>query len=106
VEDNVDYLLIIGCLILSAFYSSSETAFFSLSKFQLKKLESSAKSSHKRILKLLKYPRRLLITILLGNTIVNIAAASVAASIALKMESEIFLVIEVVIRQGVSVWIK
>jgi CBS domain containing-hemolysin-like protein len=97
VEDNVDYLLIIGCLILSAFYSSSETAFFSLSKFQLKKLESSAKSSHKRILKLLKYPRRLLITILLGNTIVNIAAASVAASIALKMESEIFLVIEVVI---------
>jgi CBS domain containing-hemolysin-like protein len=102
VEDNVDYLLIIGCLILSAFFSSAETAFFSLSKFQLKKLETSNKSSNKRILKLLKYPRQLLITILLGNTIVNIAAASIAAGIALNFESdvmnkELFLVIEVVL---------
>ncbi|PID28813.1 MAG: hypothetical protein CSB55_03420 [Candidatus Cloacimonadota bacterium] len=100
---DLDYLLIIACLILSAFFSSAETAFFSLSKFQLKKMAQSGKASHKRILKLLRYPRRLLITILLGNTVVNIAAASAGAGIALKLAKslgrnpEVFLVAEVLI---------
>lgn len=76
-------LVIIGFLILSAFFSGSETAFFSLSKIHLKKLEKDEVRSAKRIIRLLSKPRELLIIILLGNTIVNVAASSTAALIAI-----------------------
>lgn len=76
---------IIGFLILSAFFSGSETAFFSLSKIQIKKLEKNKNKSSKRILRLLNNPKELLIIILLGNTIVNVAAASTAALIAIRV---------------------
>ncbi|MCK5052153.1 MAG: HlyC/CorC family transporter [Candidatus Cloacimonetes bacterium] len=76
---------IIGFLILSAFFSGSETAFFSLSKIQIKKLEKNNNKSSKRILRLLNNPKELLIIILLGNTIVNVAAASTAALIAIRV---------------------
>lgn len=73
------FLLIVLFILLSAFFSGSETAFFSLSKIQVKKLELQDSSQSGRILKLLKRPRKLLITILLGNTIVNVAASSFSA---------------------------
>ena len=82
---------IIGFLILSAFFSGSETAFFSLSKIQIKKLEMSNHKSSKRILRLLRNPKELLIIILLGNTIVNVAAASTAALIAINIGEKYFL---------------
>jgi len=66
---------------LSAYFSGSETAFFSLGKIQLKKLEMLDNSSSRRIVRLLKNPRQLLITILFGNTIVNVIASSIAAVI-------------------------
>lgn len=49
----------------------------------LKKLENSKKWSSKYVPQLLRHPQQLLITILLGNTIVNVTFASVAAMIAL-----------------------
>lgn len=78
-------LVIIGFLFLSAFFSGSETAFFSLTKIQLKKLEKLDSKSWKRIYQLLGNPRELLIIILLGNTIVNVAASSTAALIAIEL---------------------
>ncbi|MCD4828070.1 MAG: hemolysin family protein [Candidatus Cloacimonetes bacterium] len=78
------------CLCLSAFFSGSETAFFSLSKIQLKKIEKRRKASSRRILRLLRQPRMLLITILLGNTVVNIAAASLGALITLDIGLKLF----------------
>lgn len=78
-------LVIIGFLFLSAFFSGSETAFFSLTKIQLKKLEKLESKSWKRIHQLLGNPRELLIIILLGNTIVNVAASSTAALIAIEL---------------------
>ncbi len=96
---------IIGFLILSAFFSGSETAFFSLSKIQIKKLEKNDNKSSKRILRLLNNPKELLIIILLGNTIVNVAAASTAALIAieigekylLQFSQSLLMIIEIVI---------
>ncbi|MDD4309440.1 MAG: hemolysin family protein, partial [Candidatus Cloacimonetes bacterium] len=70
---------------LSAFFSSSETALFSLSRIYLKKLENSRSVSEKRILKLLKKPRHLLITLLLGNTFVNMAISSFGLLLALQV---------------------
>ncbi|MBN1326773.1 MAG: HlyC/CorC family transporter [Candidatus Cloacimonetes bacterium] len=82
-------LIIFGFLILSAFFSGSETAFFSLTKIQLKKLEKNRTSRIRRIFRLLKNPRELLIIILLGNTIVNVAASSTAALIAIRIGDKI-----------------
>jgi len=79
--NTLDYLNIILFLMLSAYFSGSETAFFSLGKIQLKKLEMLDNSSSRRIVRLLKNPRQLLITILFGNTIVNVIASSIAAVI-------------------------
>ena len=82
---NISFSLfsILGFLFLSAFFSGYETAFFSLSKLQLKKIEKEDTKYSRRIIRLLKKPRELLIIILLGNTIVNVAAASTAALISL-----------------------
>lgn len=74
--DDGSAFILIGLLLLSAFFSGSETAFFSLSRLYLKKLENSNTLGAKRILGLLRRPRRLLITLLLGNTFVNMAISS------------------------------
>jgi putative hemolysin len=84
-EDGSAFLLILLLLLLSAFFSGSETAFFSLSRIYLKKLEKKNTASARRILNLLRNPRRLLITILLGNTFANIAVSSLAALLAIQM---------------------
>jgi len=104
---NLNLLLIsiFGFLILSAFFSGSETAFFSLSKIQIKKLENNKNKSSKRIIRLLRNSKELLIIILLGNTIVNVAASSTAALIAINIgeshfqnfSQSIIMLIEIVI---------
>ena len=81
--DDGKSLYIIALILLSAFFSGSETALFSLSRIQLKKLENSNTDGAKRIIKLLRKPRRLLITLLLGNTFVNMALSSLATLLAL-----------------------
>ena len=86
--ESFPVISIVGFLIISAFFSGSETAFFSLSKIQIKKLEKSSSKSSKRILRLLSNPKELLIIILLGNTIVNVAASSTAALIAISIGEE------------------
>lgn len=69
--------------ILSAFFSGSEVSLFSLDRRRLKN-EIKQNSLIERYLEsLLEYPRRLLVTILIGNTIVNVAASIIAVSLAL-----------------------
>ena len=78
-EDMGSNIIILSVLLIfSALFSGSETAFFSLTKIHIKKLEKENSSVTKRINKLLKKTKQLLITILLGNTLVNIAATSIA----------------------------
>ncbi len=57
---------------ISAFAASSETAFFSLNRFQLRRLRDHYKRAFSRIKTLLARPSRLLVLILLINEIVNI----------------------------------
>ena len=68
-------------LTLSAFFSASETALFSLSRVQVQRLRESGGRSGRAIADLLATPRRLLTTILVGNECVNITFASLIASI-------------------------
>ncbi len=66
-------------LILSAFFSSTETAFFALTRAQIGAFPERQDRAGKRLTKLLKNPRRVLIVLLTGNTLVNISAATIAA---------------------------
>ena len=83
--DDGKAFIIIVLFALSAFFSGRETALFSLSRVYLKRLENSKSKSAKRILKLLKKPRELLITLLLGNTFVNLAISSFGTLLALQI---------------------
>jgi len=65
-------------LALSALFSSSETAFFSMSSFELLQLEEEYPVRGKRVRKLMENPDILLNGILLGNLVVNICATAVA----------------------------
>jgi len=84
VDDSSAYLLIL-LLGFSAFFSGTETAFFSLSRIYLKKLENNQTAASRRILALIRRPRRLLITLLLGNTFVNMAISSLATLLAISL---------------------
>ncbi len=64
-------------LCFSAFFSGSEASLFSLSKLKLKQI----KSRQNRIKRLLKEPHKLLSSILIGNTLVNIIASALATTI-------------------------
>ncbi|MFQ6083402.1 MAG: hemolysin family protein [Candidatus Aminicenantia bacterium] len=68
-------------LLLSAFFASSETAFISLDRYRLDYLVKKGNKKAKSVKKLLTYPDRLLATILIGNTFVNAATASLATFI-------------------------
>ena len=82
-------LIFFVLLLLSAFFSGSETAFFSINKVMAQKLGEENSVSSRRVVSLLKYPRRLLITILIGNTLVNVTAASVAALMVMRVAGQI-----------------
>ena len=88
--DSSKIFIILGLLLLSAFFSGSEAALFSLSRLFLKKIENSADSTSKRIVGLLRRPRQLLITILLGNTFANVALSSFAALMAMDLNDRNF----------------
>lgn len=73
----MDATVFIILLIASAFFSGSETAFLSIDKIRFKQIESINTSRARRVISLLKDPHKLLITILIGNTLVNVAASAV-----------------------------
>lgn len=63
-------------LTASAFFSSSETALFSLSRLELRELRRSGHPRAETLFALLEQPRKLIISILCGNEIINVAAAA------------------------------
>ncbi|MBF0252936.1 MAG: HlyC/CorC family transporter [Candidatus Omnitrophica bacterium] len=77
----MQYTIIFILLLFSAFFSGSETAFFSLSRLALKRFSASDKPKEKSVGKLLLDPHKLILTILIGNTLVNILSSSVLANI-------------------------
>lgn len=77
-------------LLLSAFFSGSETAFFSLSRARTEALRRSSSRSEQGVADLISKPVGLLVTILFGNMLVNIAAASLWTMLALREFGEEF----------------
>lgn len=82
----VSALLIVLCLIASAFFSSSETALFRLREHDLEEeVESGHGPSAVAVRDLTSSSSRLLVTILLGNNVVNVLGVSVASALAVQL---------------------
>ena len=82
------YTILLILILLSAFFSSSETSMMSLNRYRLKHLAKTNKQA-KLAQKLLSRPDRLLSIILIGNTFANIAASSIATIIGANLYGEI-----------------
>lgn len=85
---SVGIIIIIACLIMSAFFSSTETAFSSLNRIRVKSLAEKGDKRAALVLRLSDQYDKLLSTILIGNNIVNIASASVATVLFIRWVGE------------------
>ena len=72
-----------GCVALSAFFSSAEAAFISLPKLRIRYLVESGVKGAEKLSQAAEKPERVLATVLLGNNLVNIAAATLGTIIAI-----------------------
>ena len=70
---------------LPAFFSSSETSLFSLNALQLEQMRRDDNPRVTLIQRLLSEPRRLIVTILIGNEFVNVSASVISAAIVIKL---------------------
>ncbi|MCB9530081.1 MAG: HlyC/CorC family transporter [Myxococcales bacterium] len=77
----MEYALFFILLCMSSFFSGSETALFSIGKVALTRLQQSPTAKDRLIARLLASPRDLLVTVLLGNELTNIALSIVSAGI-------------------------
>ena len=75
---------LICLLIISGFFSGSETGMMAANKIKLRNLSKKSKTSAKRALNLLKRPDQLLSAILVGNNFANILASAIVTIIMLK----------------------
>ena len=80
--------LLFVCLLFSAFFSSSETAFISLQKIRLDHLVNTGVKGAERVARMIQQPEKLLSVVLLGNTFVNVAAAALATVLAVSVWGE------------------
>jgi CBS domain containing-hemolysin-like protein len=74
-------IAIVLLIMLSAFFSSSEIAMFSLASHRVESLSESGRKGAKTLKELRDDPHRLLVTILVGNNIANIAMSSIATGL-------------------------
>ena len=78
-EDHIwSICMIVILLIMSAYFSATETAFTSLNRIKLKNIASDGNNKAKRVLELSENYDKLLTTILIGNNIVNIMMTAVS----------------------------
>ena len=78
-------IALIALLLLSGFFSSAETALFSISRSKARFLSKQKGKAEQLIYEMKSNPHRLLSTILIGNNVVNVAASALATKLALKL---------------------
>ncbi|NYT17669.1 MAG: DUF21 domain-containing protein, partial [Methanomicrobiales archaeon] len=89
IGDILLLLLFIACLVFSAFFSSSEVALISITRAKVRTLLNEGKKGSKSLSALKETPNRFLIAILIGNNIVNVAAAAIATAVTISIFGDI-----------------
>lgn len=82
---TVLFSVLVGLIVLSAFFSSSETGMMSLNRYRLKHMAKTGHKGAKRAQGLLQRTDQLIGVILIGNNFVNILASSIATVIAIRI---------------------
>jgi len=80
-------IILVVLILFSGFFSSAETAFFSISRTRARHLAKNEGPPFELIWKMKENPHRLLSTVLVGNNLVNISAAALATSITMEVFS-------------------
>lgn len=75
---SISFIVIIFCIVMSAYFSATETAFSSMNRIRLKNMAEKGNRKAELVLELSENYDSLLSTILIGNNIVNIASTSLA----------------------------
>lgn len=79
-SDAANIFILLALLILSAFFSSAETALTTVNKIRMRALSEENNKAAKRVLKLIEVPDKMLSAILICNNIVNLSASSLTTS--------------------------
>jgi magnesium and cobalt exporter, CNNM family len=82
-QEFVLVAIFFACIFLSAFFSGSEVALISITQAKVRALLKTRGKNAAALAALKKEPDHILITVLIGNTLVNVAAAAVATSLAI-----------------------
>src|SRR3989338_8510670 len=85
----ISLFVLIMLVLLSAFFSGAEVALVSIDRLEVKRFINEGKKNADILLKLKNKQRRILVTLLIGNNIVNISASSIAALFAIKFFGDI-----------------
>ncbi|MBF0158608.1 MAG: DUF21 domain-containing protein, partial [Magnetococcales bacterium] len=78
---TIQIVIFFGLMVCSAFFSSSEVGLFSLNSTQLERMRQDKHPKVDLIRRMLSEPRRLIVTILIGNELVNVAASNISATV-------------------------
>ncbi|MCI9428273.1 MAG: HlyC/CorC family transporter [Eubacterium sp.] len=85
-SDSIAQLIfLILLLLLSAFFSSAETAFTTASRIRMRTLSENGNKQAARVLKITDDMHKMLSAILIGNNVVNLSAASISTTLAIKL---------------------
>ena len=84
-SDSISLIIIIACIVMSAYFSATETAFSSLNRIRVKNMADKGNRRARLVMELSENYDSLLSTILIGNNIVNIASASLATVLFVKL---------------------
>ena len=84
-SEVIQLLFVVVLLMLSAFFSSAETALTTSNKIRLKGLADEGDKRAKRVLEITGDSGKMLSAILIGNNIVNLSASSIATALAIKL---------------------
>jgi Mg2+/Co2+ transporter CorB len=85
----MNYIIIVMCIICSAFFSGSEIAYNSVNPLRLQKAADEGSKKAKLTLSIYNNYEKFLSTILIGNNLVNIASSSVATVICISLFGEV-----------------
>lgn len=87
-EHSVSLIIILFCIVMSAYFSATETAFSSLNRIRIKNMAEKGNKKAALVLRMSDNFDSLLSTILIGNNIVNILSASLATIVFVDMLGE------------------
>lgn len=84
-SDAIQLLSLIILLILSAFFSSAETALTTVNKIRMRSMAEDGTKAALTVMKVIDNPSKMLSAILIGNNIVNLSASSLATTLTISI---------------------